>query len=268
MRAVMMTIKDFLAKLHTFRNANILRDWTVDKLYSGDENRILHKVAITMFPTLEVMHKAVQWGAELLVGHEAALGNDQEKPTHTVYLAKKQFLEDSGLAYFRYHDHPHFMPLDLIGEGTIRFLGLKGKIIGKPYWGITSFQLHAAMTVRDIASIIKMSLPAPHIRIAGAIDAAVQNLAFACGTPGHIYDILNQDDTDVVITGEICEYGEAELVREMAYQGSKKAILVLGHCASERSGMRLLAELLPEDFPELSFRYIECDDVYHSLMTR
>ena len=67
---------------------------------------------------------------------------------------------------------------------------------------------------------------------------------------------------DVVLTGEACEWRLGEYARDAAQLGFAKAMLILGHCGSERDGMRYIAGLLKDAVPALDVRYFESGEVY------
>ena len=260
-----MQLKTILDKLRHLHNANITRDWTVDKVVFGPSEREVSRIAVTMFPTAEVIRQAWEFGAQLLIPHEPTFYQDSEEvdTNNPWHLAKKRLIDESGMTIFRYHDHPHFMPVDLIDEGTIHFSGLAGEITGKPYWAVTSFRLEEPMTARQIAESLERGIPARHIRIAGALDCPGRNIAFACGTPGNYLEALNRPDIDFVVTGESCEWACSEYARDQAQLGGGKALIVTGHCLSETCGMRLLAEILQRDLAgQCEVRYFFSEDVY------
>lgn len=260
-----MKLSAILEHLHHLREAKLAGDRTVDNIYFGPRDREVSKIAVTMFATVEVIRQAAAFGAQLLITHEPTFYHDSEAVdmSNPWHCAKKRLIDESGLTIYRYHDHPHFMPVDLIDEGTIRYSGLTGTITGKPYCAVTSFQLAQPMTARQIAETLESNLSTRHIRIAGALDTPGRNIAFACGTPGHIQECFDSPDTDFVVTGELCEWREAEYARNQAQLGGGKAILVTGHCISEFSGMRLLAEILRQDLAgQCEVDFISPGDVY------
>ncbi|MBO5308016.1 MAG: Nif3-like dinuclear metal center hexameric protein [Lentisphaeria bacterium] len=260
-----MTVQDLLEELKKLNNSNVNYDKTVDTVKCGDISRTVTKVGVTMFATADIIRQAAERGMELLITHEPTFYGDKETvlADDPVMTAKQTLLKESNIVLYRYHDHPHAMPEDMIDNGTIYASGLKGTITGKPYWAVTGFALDEAMSARRIAETMEKNLKTRHIRIAGAMDVPGRKIAFACGTPGHIRECLQSPEWDFVVTGEICEWGDGEYARDLAQLGGGKAILVLGHCISERAGMEYLAELLQEKHPELQVSYLECGDVYN-----
>ena len=259
-----MTVQDLLDELKTLNNAKVDYNKTVDTVKYGDPSRPLTKIAVTMFATCEVIRQAAEMGAELLISHEPAFYKDSEEinPADPVMIAKLKMLEKSGLVVFRYHDHPHKMDTDMIDCGTIQKTGLQGTVTGQPFWAVTGFALNNPMTAREVAETMEKNLCTRHIRIAGAMDVPGRRIAFACGTPGHIWDLLRSPDWDFIVTGELCEWAEAEYARDLAALGGGKAILVTGHCISEYAGMEVLAEVIQKNHPELQVKYLHCGDVY------
>lgn len=260
-----MILRELLEKLDHFHGANITRNWTVDTLKCGSPDMDVRRVAVTMFPTVEVIRRASAEGIQLLIAHEPIFYHDKETvdPADPVMSAKKALLEHSGLAVYRYHDHPHWMSPDLIDEGTIRAAGIPGKITGAPFWAVTVFEMDRPMSARVFAETMERNLHTRHIRIAGAMDGLGKRVVFACGTPGHITECLKNDDYDFIVTGEVCEWEMAEYARDFGALYGKKALFVLGHEVSERAGMQELVRLMQEAFPELRISYLDSGDVYH-----
>ena len=245
-----MKLSELLKFLRNLNDADVAGGPTVDRVILGPEEREVNRVAVTMFATAEVIRAAAAFGAQLLITHEPTfyVNSDNIDESDPWIAAKKKLIDASGMTVFRYHDHPHSMPLDLIDEGAIRYSGLSGRITGKPFWAVTSFMLDAPMTARRIAVTLQNNLAIKHIRIAGAMDSPGRGIAFACGTPGHIREAFNRPDVDFVVTGELCEWSEAEYFRSQAQLGGGKAVLVLGHCMSEYAGMRLLTDILRREY--------------------
>lgn len=235
--------------------------WTCDKVKVGDPEKEITKVAVSMFATPDVVRAATAWGAELLVVHEPTYYNhmDSELP-YPLAHEKKAFLEKSGITVFRFHDFAHAMDPDLICRGELKYMNLDGQYIKGDYFAVNRFLLDRPMTAKELALHLEKTLNIRHIRIVGCPDQKGKMISCCFGTPGHVADELEQ--TDFVLTGEICEWNEGELARDYAQFGYNKAILVMGHIASERDGMVLLKDILCEKHPEFETRYFECGELY------
>ena len=99
------------------------------------------------------------------------------------------------------------------------------------------------------------------VRISGAADEPCTHLVLAWGSSSGLLAEL-AGDGEIVLTGEACEWREAEYARDASALGFKKALLVLGHCGSERDGMKYIAKLIQEKFPALEVRYFQSEEVY------
>ena len=259
-----MKIKDLICDICHWNNLNFNNPDTVDKYHFGNPDNEVTRVAVTMFASIEVIKKAIDFGAELLIVHEPIFNSNEEKinPDNPVHQEKIRLINEGNLTLFRYHDHPHWMQDDFIDNATIKYSGLKGRVIGKPFWAVTAFELDEPMSGAEVRNVLADKLNASWSRIAGSTDTKGKNIAFACGTPGHIMELLLDDHTDFIVTGEICEWIYGELARDLAAIGKNKTIIVMGHCRSEYAGMIEVSNLLQEKFPQLVVKHIESKDVY------
>jgi len=233
---------------------------TCDHIKAGDPNREVKKIAVAMFPTPEVIKNATEYGADLLIVHEPTYYNhwDNELPNLAAEL-KQQLIEQSGLTIFRLHDYAHARANDLIYEGEMKLLDLKGHKDGGNY-AHNTFVLDEPMTARELAKRCVEKLGAEHVRIAGCTDKPGKKIRCSFGAAGCVWDEIG--DCDFYLTGEISEWADAEYARDMAQFGYNKAIIVLTHEVSERAGMMLLAEQLRAMYPDIEAQYFESGAVY------
>ena len=234
---------------------------TCDTCKAGDLDAEIRGIGISMFATPDVIRACAKNGYNFLIVHEPTYYNhwDDAIP-YAVGEEKRRLIEECGLTIVRFHDHAHSMQPDLIFNGEMRALDLKGHSEPTEFFGTNDYVLDEPMTARELAAHIERKLGIRHVRIAGCADKRGRRISCSFGTPGHIAEALERDD--FVLTGEICEWAEGQLVRDYAQLGYNKAILVMGHIGSERDGMRRLAELLREKYPELPAEYLECGEVY------
>lgn len=102
---------------------------TVDVIKEGDPATPVKGIVTCMFPTMEVLKKAVENKCNLVIAHEPLYYNhlDQTEKLQqdSVYLKKKKFILDNGLVVWRFHDYIHSMEPDAIMTGMIAKLGWK-----------------------------------------------------------------------------------------------------------------------------------------------
>lgn len=236
---------------------------TCDTIKAGDPNAEVTKVAVSMFATVDIVRQAKEWGAQLLIVHEPTYYNHWDEHTDDYFeMEKRRIIEESGLTIYRFHDHPHCTDPDIITAGEIQYLGLDCAIEESSDRYPTRLRLATPMTPRQLAKHIEDKLGIAHVRIAGAADVPCTSVSLMVGTPGGLEQELLRPATEIILTGEICEWGLGEHVRDAAQMGYHKAILVLGHIGSERDGMKYTAQILKERQSHLDVRYFEGGEVY------
>ena len=236
---------------------------TCDTFKIGSDTVDVTKVAVAMFGTPDVIRQANGWGAELLIVHEPLYYNHFDNRTDDpVECAKAKLLEDSGLAVYRFHDHPHYTIPDMIAFGELSLLGLKGEVRPSETFDLARVHLDEPMTARQLAKHIEDRLGIKHVRIAGAIDKPISTVSCMFGAPGGLLDELKRDVCEALIAGEVCEWSLCEYARDASQLGYTKAVLALGHVGSERAGMVYIADLLKKQFNDVEVKYFECGEVY------
>ena len=241
----------------------LFSDRTCDTIKAGDPNAEVTKVAVSMFATVDIVRQARDWGAQLLIVHEPTYYNHWDDHSDDYFeVEKRRLIEASGLTIYRFHDHPHCTDPDIITTGEIQYLGLDCTLEKTDVFDLTRLHLNTPMTPRQLAKHIENTLGIAHVRIAGAADVPCTSLSLMVGTPGGLEQELLRPETEIILTGEICEWALGEHVRDAAQLGYRKAILVLGHIGSERDGMKYTAQILKERQPQLDVRYFEGGEVY------
>lgn len=237
---------------------------TCDTLKSGDPNRTLKKVAVSCFATPAVIRQCAEWGADLLIVHEPTFYDhmDHRLENDRVTELKLALLKESGITLYRYHDHPHNASVDMICAGELKYLDLPGQFKKGRYFGSNRYTLDEPITPRQLARRMEEKLGIAHVRICGSADQPCRRIATCFGTPGGVFEELQSDEIDIVLTGEACEWKLGEYARDAAELGLKKALLIMGHIGSERDGMRYLADQLAQEHNEFETRYFECGEVY------
>lgn len=257
-------IMDLLFEMDTTANYSA----TADTFKSGDPEKEVKKVAVTMFPSYNVIKDAVSWGADLIVTHEPIYYNHYDSTSHLlenpVYLKKSKLIEESGVVICRLHDHMHHAKLDRIALGEMEYLGLPYRHVANPYYAVNRFELETEITSGELLDRIKEVLGVKFARLVGSPDNKVKTIAACFGTPGHIVDEINEDSVDIVLAGESDEWSTCEYIRDMSDMGFNKSMIVMGHCGSERAGMMYIEKFLRETLKDtdIEFKYLECEEPY------
>jgi hypothetical protein len=67
---------------------------------------------------------------------------------------------------------------------------------------------------------------------------------------------------DVIIAGEVREWESAEYVRDKAFAGERKGLILLGRVVSEEPGMDMCAQWITTLLPEVPVRHVPAGDPY------
>lgn len=252
----MMKAIEVLERLNTFSAATLAQ--TVDTRKAGSDEKEVRRVAFCFTATADVIKAAHEWGADVLITHEPTYADHYDNFTdHPVTKAKRDLLESTGMTVYRWHDHPHAAVPDVIHMGFLERTGLKGTLDGR------FFILDESMTARDIAEQTEKTAGIKHARIIGAADKPAKKIAMCLGACGDmVFDLVKNSDCETVIAGEICEWREGCFVRDAAQLGFNKSIILLGHCGSERDGMRYLTDVWNTLCPDIPGKYFETGEVY------
>ena len=251
-----MLIRDLICELDVMPNS-------CDTVKFGNPDMEITGVAVTMWATPNVIRRAAELGANMIITHEPTFYDDPDQPLNNpVDRAQLALIEQTGVVIYRYHTMMHQFTPDLIPTGALYYLGLDGEMVPSGYFGSSILTLNQPKSANELAELFREKLGVKHIRIAGNGEFRGKTIGMCLGMPGGVYEILRDEKTDIVLIGEACEYHQCEYARDAAELGINKAMVVLGHEGSERAGMQYLAKLLSEKHPELRIDYVECGEVY------
>jgi hypothetical protein len=69
-----------------------------------------------------------------------------------------------------------------------------------------------------------------------------------------------RDDIDAILCGEVREWEACEYLRDAAFFGWPKGMLVVGHASSEEDGMAYLVRWLRPHMPNVPITHVPCGD--------
>ncbi len=236
---------------------------TVDTFKYGDTNRKAVKVATCLTATPDVIKEASKWGADLIITHEPTYyeHTDNFIPSEIADL-KKALIEKCDIPICRYHDHMHFTkPCDLIADGFLRAVKWDGEFDGS-----VGFTLKEAKTPVEIAKDVEKALGIKHARIVGKRDGKITKIGLFLGHRSEDCwgDFKRHRSFELAIGGEWCEWHDGEIIRDAAQFGIQLSAVILGHAASERLGMKALADDINRDFEKdgIEAKYFECEELF------
>lgn len=240
-----MTIAEAVATMTKAMKVRV-RPGTVDTLKCGRPGDELRGVVTTFMPTQAVLETAARTGANLVVCHEPLRYSHHDETDwlrgDPVANTKERFIRRHRLAIYRTHDTWHDRRPDGILEGQMVKLGWvpyqhpKGsRFLRLPRW-----------SVRRIAEWAKRRLGAAGVRVVGDPDLVPRTVVYHSGFSGgrNLIADLRRPGVEALICGEDHEWESYEWVRDASQQGRRKALIVLGHSASEEAGMEHMARFL------------------------
>lgn len=274
---VIQAVKDYCGGI--VEGAPIDEATTRDKILYGDPDQECTGIVTCIWPTADVIRRAQELGANLIISHEALFwnhGDHQEPVAHNkTYLAKKELLDAWGGVAWRCHDYIHSrVPLDADGamvDGI--FYGLADKLgwLGCRV-GDTGFCLDYEIpetTGDELARFLVGRLGLNGTRITGDGSAPVRRVR----VPMHIFgapldtDILNAmdaDDVDCLVTMEMVDFTTCEYVRDAGMLGQGKCAITVGHFNLEEPGMEYMPTWLPAALgtDEIAATFVPMGDTY------
>jgi putative NIF3 family GTP cyclohydrolase 1 type 2 len=239
---------------------------TVDIIKEGDPETIVTGIVTSMFGTMDILRKAVEMKCNLIIVHEPLYYNHLDETEQfrndPVFLEKKRYINDHKLVVWRFHDYIHSMHPDGIESGMVNKFGWRDFTV-KGH--LDQFELPET-TLKGLLSYLKQIFPKNAFYVIGNPEMKVTKVKLAPGAPGsqtHIR-LLEQDDTEVLIAGESPQWETYEYMRDAVSQGRKKAVIFLGHIASEEAGMDYCAQWLKGFIKDVPVSYVESGPSYWS----
>jgi putative NIF3 family GTP cyclohydrolase 1 type 2 len=217
-----------------------------------------------MFATMDVLKKAVEMKCNLIIAHEPLFYNHldatKQFENDPVYLEKKRFIDENKLVIWRFHDYIHSMKPDGISYGMVMKLDWLKYTDGKIMERFTIPET----SLKELLQTLKNIFPGTTFNVVGNPELKVRKIAFAAGAPGSAFHfrLLEDDNVDVVLAGEVPQWETYEYVRDAVSQGRKKAIIFLGHVTSEESGMEYCAQWLKGFINNIPINFVRSGPSY------
>ena len=259
---------------------------TADSIKTGDPGRPLIGIVTTFLATGAVIARAVELGANLIITHDPTFytgeGDTAWLQDDPIYRAKRQLIDENGIVIWRFHDYWHLTRPDGIMLGMAQRLGWEldsglqsaraaeawSTMVGEMDWDaevVGHFSPVATIAPTPLAALakqLKEQLGAAVVRLTGPDDLICQRVGLTLGAfagKGAIAT-LQRKDVDAILCGEIREWETCEYLRDAAFFGRPKGMLVVGHATSEEPGMAYLVSWLRPHFPGVTITHVACGD--------
>lgn len=231
---------------------------TVDTVKIGDPTRPVRKAGVCWYPSIETIKAAHRAGCDLLICHEPTFWEHaaperswRDKPPG---IAKREFLEQTGMVILRVHDTWDRWPGVGIRDSWARFLGF-GKPVHEsgddPFraiYDIKPQKLHDF--AREIAGKVK-ALGEDSVQVMGDPERIVSRPAIGVGCISPDRETVEAGADVVIVCFDGASYWQSrERLHEMG-----AAVITLEHGTTELPGMESLCRHLAEKFPQIKFEY-------------
>jgi putative NIF3 family GTP cyclohydrolase 1 type 2 len=240
---------------------------TVDTFKAGDPQTTVTGIAVTMMATLDVLQRAAANGQNLIITHEPIFYDHQDNPAQlpqgeqdAVLKQKHEFIARHHLVIWRFHDYWHRRKPDGIEAGNVRALGWEKFQDPANQYLFTIPET----TVAKLAEDLRIKLHAAVPRIAGDRQMKITHVAFSPGSAGFHRETgaLEMPDVQVLIAGETHEWETVEYVTDAYTEGRPKALILLGHIASEQAGMEECARWLRTFVTGVPVEFVSTSDLW------
>src|ERR1700757_4734430 len=240
---------------------------TVDTFKAGDPQGRVTGIAVTMMTTLDVLKRAAANRQNLIITHEPTFYDHMDNPAQlpqgeddAVLKEKRAFIAEHHLVVWRFHDYWHRRKPDGIEAGNVRALGWERYQDPSNQYLFTIPET----TVAKLAEELRVKLHAAVPRIAGDREMKITRVAFSPGSAGFHRETgaLEMPDVQVLIAGETHEWETVEYVTDARSEGRAKALILLGHIASEQAGMEECARWLRTFLTGVPIEFVATSDMW------
>lgn len=259
------------------RGAPIVDATSRDQVLYGDPERELTGIVTTCYASVDVIRRAKELGANLVISHEALFWNHGDHidwlRENKTFRAKTALLDEGGITVWRDHDYIHSgIPVrggwaDGIFDGLMWKLGWQDYVTSGLPRNEPKLELPQAVTVRELGAFLMEKLRLNGIKMIGSPDSPAKRI-WVCGhiagfKDNQILQETEEEDFDTLITLECNDYTVAEYIRDCNMVGRPKTILATGHFNTEEPGMEYMAQWLPAVLGgAVPVTFVPCADMY------
>lgn len=285
-----MTIHEVLARVAAY-HPDLGSDYQgCDGIKTGSPDRQCTGIVTSLVPTVEVIRKTAEEGANLLYIHEPTsyLTPDwvdwKADYDCSVYNEKLALCEQYGIVIYRDHDHMHAHRPDSIFTGVLKYLDWLPYLSedqSLPFGYTVEFPEPRKLSELNHDLITRTGMNG--LRYVGNPEAVFSKVAIA----GHIYPdafipqhfnedgswtdytteiirVMEEGKVECIIPGEIIEWTVISYIRDAISLGRNMACINPGHFNWEELGARYAADWLKDlAGGEVPVKYIPTGDMWH-----
>jgi GTP cyclohydrolase I len=245
-----------IAQLEAIAPPTLAESWDNVGLLAGDPLSDVQRIMTCLTICPETAIEAIEGQANLIVAHHPLPFRPLQRIVTSNAAGQSLWtLIRAGIAIYSPHtawdnasqgiNEQWAKLLDLIDVCPLQ-ASTSSHHVGK---GLGAGRVGNLVKSQSLADIVaRLQLKIPSIRAATNFDAQhrIDRVAIVCGSGGSFVDAARQANANLLLTGE-ATYHQCLEARSMGL-----AMLMVGHFASERFSMDVLADLLAIQFPSLN----------------
>lgn len=256
--AVAALVKDILEVVNRIAPFDLAESWDNSGLQAGDPGLPVKKILVSLDITMPVLETAKQWGADLLLTHHPLLISPEKSFDFSVmpgsalgFAAREQICILSAHTNLdKAENGLNDRFASIIGLGACEAF-YKEPSHGDTVTGLSGLgrigRLEKKTRLKDLVTHIKKRLGLDSLRVVGDLDLWVRDVALCTGSGGSLVPHFLGSCAQVYITGDT-KYHEAREV-----EARNKALIDVGHFASEIIAAELLVDQLEQKLPAAGF---------------
>ncbi len=279
-----MLIKDVIQNIKSYCkgtwNGTVITDEkTRDKVLYGDTDKECTGIVTTIYASTNVIRKAHELGANLIIAHEALFWNRGdhrewlEESQNKTYLAKKKMLDDYGITVWRFHDYIHSgIPvgddyIDGIFYGIAKLTGWDKAIISSDVSGAIYLECETT-TPREVGKLLKEKWHLSGLKCIGNMDAKV-NKIMVCGhvseggDSNSLIKKVDENNINLLLPLELIDFTLSEYIKDSGQLGYDRAIIAAGHFNLEEPGMEYMVNWIDDALKtHIKTDFVQAGDMY------
>jgi len=266
-----MTANEVIDRILTDSCGDFRLEKTCDLIVAGKGDTEVKGIVTTFMATVNVIRKAVDIGANMIITHEPTYFNASDRTDwlkdDEIYKAKKKLIDDYQIVVWRYHDHMHLAKTDRIYDGLLKEIGWEKYLI-KDQKHPHCYAI-GEMTLQNLAEFFKEKFSMDTVRYIGNPKMKCRRVAILVGG-GSLglgreempMELVREMGIDVVVCGEITEWTLCAYINDADMLGFNKGMIVIGHERTEEWGMKYMAEWLKPLVDGIPVTFISAEEPF------
>lgn len=240
-------------------SAHLIQNGTSrDQVLFGNPDCVCTGIAVCIYPSIEVIRRAVELGCNFIVTHESLFWNHGDQrdwlSENSAFRAKCALLEHNDICVWRNHDCIHAgVKVDGIRRDGI-FYGVAERLqwvdyMIDPQSCFPQDYVIPECSARELGKELADTFGLKSVRLIGRPDARVSRVHLPLHIQGRSADRdlisrINDEEINCLIALELVDFTVCEYVRDASSLGENRCIFSVGHFNVEQLGMEWYAGYL------------------------